>query len=287
MTTRFARICALIAPALLWGCAHHQTLPETTAAPKYSTQDLEEAAAAVTGRKGMDERVSMLETQVKVLKIELSRVSGATERIEARQISTAGVSPEPSSRLASLADQPVRRMHAMKRRTPLAKAHAVDPRDPWATQAETPAAASAPVAAVPATPAATEASKDAPSAPAPAPAEMKTASAEPVPQKEPDSKATAAADDQKGAKDYAVQLGAYASVEKATAEWESLKARGGALLADLLPKREEVSTGGKAMYRLKAGPLPNTASAKARCDGLKAKGLPCVITTFSGEWPSS
>ena len=274
MLRRFALTTLLLATAA--GCAHRETLPETTATPTYREQDLLEATAGIGGHRSMDERVTLLESQVKAMRVELGRVSGTTQRLEARQLQTVGVTPEPVSKAATPIGKAAK--HKPEAPTPpdAASTPAVDPRDPWA-------------GAAPATPKAAEASgpkkeerakeeKVASAAPASEAAHAPAAEAAPAP---------AAAETAPGAVGFAIQLAAYGTAERAASSWEELKSRGGPLLADLLPKREEASQGGKTVYRLKAGPLPDRDAATKRCDALKAQNIPCLVTLFSGDWPSS
>jgi cell division septation protein DedD len=273
MLKRFALLPLLLVAAA--ACAHREVLPETTATPTYRREDLLEATAAITGHKGIDDRVAMLEAQMTAMKVELSRVSGATQRLEARALQTAGVvGPEPPSKAAMPLDK------AMKRKAAKAKAPEAaspeppaDPRDPWAGGAAPAEPKAAQDQAAAGEPPKSEPAKDEPAK------EQKVASAAPAsvpaPAQEP------------GAVGFAVQLGAFGSAERASTGWEELKSQGGPLLADLLPKREEMSQGGKTLYRLKAGPLPDREAAAKRCAALQAQNMSCLVTLFSGDWPSS
>jgi cell division septation protein DedD len=213
------------------------------------------------------------------VKIELSRLSGAAQRIEARQLQSGGVGPEPASAAATALDG---KKHGKK--APVSAPEKVAAQGPdlsvsdkaMAAIQETQnidAAAHGPAKAA-------EPKPPAPAAEIPAPAEAKTARAEPA-QTAPPASVPA------GNPGFGLQLGAYASSERAIAAWNGLKDQGGKLLADLLPKHEAVTVGDKTMYRLKAGPLPDEGAAQARCAELKAQSIQCLVAPFSGEWPSS
>jgi septal ring-binding cell division protein DamX len=291
MQTRFSLAAALLLTA---GCAHNETIPETTATPTYRHEDLLEAAGMAGGHRNLEDRVATLEAQMAAVKVEVGRVSGATQRLEARQIQAVGVAPEPPSKAAA----PLTKIH--KNKADKAKASqtvtaTADPRDPWIQSAPAPAETAA---ATPAPAADHPDHKDAAPAIAAAPAEhaapaasteastkdTKAPAVPPAPHN--DAKPAAEAQGAAGV-GFALQLGAFGSGQRAASGWEELKARGGATLADLLPKREELSRDGKTLYRLKAGPLPDREAAAKRCDALKAQNIPCIVTLFSGDWPSS
>jgi cell division septation protein DedD len=261
------------------GCSHRETLPETTATPTYRQEDLLEAAAQA-GHRNLDDRVAVLESQMKAMRIEVGRVSGITQRLEARQLQTVGVTPEPKSKAATPLGKPPQKEAGHKvtksgEKPAEAASAPVDPRDPWAAPA----------------PEAAHASDSKPPPKDEKPKDEKLASAAPEPAPETPAHAPAAAAAAPAAAPeaagFGLQLAAFGSAARAASGWEELKSRGGPLLADLLPKREEVSQGGKTLFRLKAGPLPDREAATKRCDALKGQNIPCLVTVFSGDWPSS
>ena len=247
----------------------------------------------MSGHRSIDDRVALLESQMQAMRVEMGRVSATTQRLEARQLQSVGVTPEPTSKMAKPIETAPKRKPAANS-TEAAKTAQVDPRDPWA-QPASPAPAKA--ADTPA-PAAAPEQKEAGAAPdqqkpEPKP-EQKVASATPAPAAPPTPApapaATPAAPPAAATPEttgFAVQLGAFGSIQRAATGWDEAKAKAGPLLSDLLPKREAIGQDGKTIYRLKAGPLPDREAAAKRCDALKAKSIPCLITAFSGEWPSS
>jgi len=81
----------------------------------------------------------------------------------------------------------------------------------------------------------------------------------------------------------AVHLASFRQKKAAERGWMQLQKRFGSMLGDLQNRIEHVDLGnGKgAFYRLKAGPLPSNAAAKAMCRKLKAKRQYCDPTTIN------
>lgn len=124
-----------------------------------------------------------------------------------------------------------------------------------------------PPAAVPVDPDA-HAPVAAPPAP-PRPAQLTAAAATPAPPRTGTPESFAA-----GAQ--TVQLGAFNTRAIAEAEWRRFLARHADLLGALSPAVIPVQSGGRTLWRLRAGPLPDTARASALCADLKARGLACI-----------
>lgn len=82
---------------------------------------------------------------------------------------------------------------------------------------------------------------------------------------------------------WAVQIGAYRSIEKLVEGWKILSRKYAGIIGGLPPRRSEVDFGERERkpngfyYRLNAGPLKGFAQADAICKQLKAKGAPCWI----------
>jgi Flp pilus assembly protein TadD len=82
---------------------------------------------------------------------------------------------------------------------------------------------------------------------------------------------------------YAVQIAAYRHAGELNPGWKMLKAKYGALLDGLEPRRSEVDFGDRDtnprgfFYRLNAGPLKTYAAAKAICDAISAQGGDCWV----------
>jgi cell division septation protein DedD len=289
MQTRFSLAAALLLTA---GCAHNETIPETTATPTYRHEDLLEAAGMAGGHRNLEDRVATLEAQMAAVKVEVGRVSGATQRLEARQIQAGGVAPEPPSKAAAPLTK-IPKNKADKAKASQTVTATADPRDPWIQSPPAPAESATPAPAADhadhkdaAPPAPAEHAAPAPAASTEAAAKDAHAPAAAPPSTPNDAKPAVPAQSTADV-GFALQLGAFGSGQRAASGWEELKARGGASLADLSPKREELNRDGKTLYRLKAGPLPDREAAAKRCDALKAQGIPCIVTLFSGDWPSS
>jgi cell division septation protein DedD len=76
-------------------------------------------------------------------------------------------------------------------------------------------------------------------------------------------------------KGYAVQLGAFGTPDSANREWQRLKLRFGAQLADLTPQVIRAGTSSGQLYRLQAR-AAGEAQARAICQWLKAQSQPCM-----------
>lgn len=74
-----------------------------------------------------------------------------------------------------------------------------------------------------------------------------------------------------------VQLGAYLSEEIAADQWSTIKARNGDLLSGRGRVISAVQSGGRTLYRLRAGPFDKPAEASALCRGLKARNEACIV----------
>jgi cell division septation protein DedD len=74
-----------------------------------------------------------------------------------------------------------------------------------------------------------------------------------------------------------IQLGAFESEEVAAQQWEAIKSRN----SDLLEGRGRVITpvlsGGKRLFRLRAGPFDTVQQASALCRGLKGRNEACIV----------
>jgi cell division septation protein DedD len=288
---------ALTLAAGLCACADREAVITHSGPPVYRDQDLEEAAASVGHHMDTSERLRALETDVTAIKVELSRLSGAAQRIEARQLQTGGVGPEPASAAATpLYDEKGHSKHAARGKKPAPEKTVAEGTDVGVSDKALAAiqdTANADLTAPPAGPKPTAApppevkpAEEKASSASPAPA-VPTAPAAAPPVASDTPSAPPAASASMGNPGFGLQLGAYASPDRAIAAWTALKNQGGNLLADLLPKHEAVTVGDKTMYRLKAGPLPDANAARTRCDGLKAQNIECMVAPFSGEWPSS
>ncbi|MGB0506001.1 MAG: SPOR domain-containing protein [Pikeienuella sp.] len=74
-----------------------------------------------------------------------------------------------------------------------------------------------------------------------------------------------------------IQLGAFGSEKIAGEQWTALKARNGDLLNGRARVITAVSSGGRELFRLRAGPFENVADASALCRGLQARGEVCIV----------
>lgn len=103
--------------------------------------------------------------------------------------------------------------------------------------------------------------------PAPKPEPAKTAPAKvAAPKPEP----------AKAAGSFTVQLGAFNSTASADQVWSKLSGRVGAL-GGLRKSVQPVETGGKTLYRLRAGGIASEAQAASVCSAVQAAGEQCVI----------
>lgn len=125
---------------------------------------------------------------------------------------------------------------------------------------ETPASApQAPVAPAPA-----------PSTPAPA-AQPAPPAARPAPTGSAETPARTAASG-----NFNIQIGALRSEDAARTEWTRVQNANRALLADLSPTYQRVSTDKGVFFRVQGGPLTEDR-AREVCAGLKAKGQACLV----------
>lgn len=74
-----------------------------------------------------------------------------------------------------------------------------------------------------------------------------------------------------------IQLGAFGSEKIAAEQWTALKARNGDLLNGRARVITPVTSGGRELFRLRAGPFENVADASALCRGLQARGEICIV----------
>ncbi len=95
---------------------------------------------------------------------------------------------------------------------------------------------------------------------------------------------------------WALQIGAYRTIERLMTGWDILYDRNIDILADIPPRRSEIDFGTTEdgpkgfYYRLNAGPLKTLAEARAICDELKARGTRCWIRppeTSEGRLPQT
>lgn len=76
-----------------------------------------------------------------------------------------------------------------------------------------------------------------------------------------------------------IQLGAFVSEDIAAAQWTALKSRNGDLLNGRGRVIMPVTSGGRQLYRLRAGPFDTVSDASALCRGLKARGEACIVAS--------
>jgi hypothetical protein len=76
-----------------------------------------------------------------------------------------------------------------------------------------------------------------------------------------------------------IQLGAFISEEIAAAQWTAIKSRNGDLLNGRGRVIMPVTSGGRQLYRLRAGPFDAVSGASALCRGLKARGEACIVAS--------
>lgn len=74
-----------------------------------------------------------------------------------------------------------------------------------------------------------------------------------------------------------IQLGAFDSEEIAAAEWTRLKAGNGDLLTGRGRVIMPVQSGGRTLWRLRAGPFDAIADAAALCRGFHARNEACIV----------
>ncbi|MFO7857165.1 MAG: SPOR domain-containing protein [Paracoccaceae bacterium] len=80
-----------------------------------------------------------------------------------------------------------------------------------------------------------------------------------------------------GAGDVAVQLGAFDSEAIAEAQWRRHLDRNEDLLGRLAHAVTTVRSGGRTLWRLRAGPMPSVARAQELCAALEARGDACIV----------
>lgn len=76
-----------------------------------------------------------------------------------------------------------------------------------------------------------------------------------------------------------IQLGAFVSEEIAAGQWTAIKSRNGDLLNGRGRVIMPVISGGRQLYRLRAGPFDAVSDASALCRGLKARGEACIVAS--------
>ncbi|MEM7545282.1 MAG: SPOR domain-containing protein [Pseudomonadota bacterium] len=74
-----------------------------------------------------------------------------------------------------------------------------------------------------------------------------------------------------------IQLGAFNSEAIAAEEWAKIKSRNGDLLAGRGRVITPVLSGGRRLFRLRAGPFDTVAQASALCRGLQARNEACIV----------
>lgn len=95
---------------------------------------------------------------------------------------------------------------------------------------------------------------------------------------------------------WALQIGAYRSIERLMRGWNILYERNIDILSDIPPRRSEMDFGTREdgpsgfYYRLNAGPLKTLAEARTLCEELKTRGTRCWIRppeTTEGKLPGT
>lgn len=74
-----------------------------------------------------------------------------------------------------------------------------------------------------------------------------------------------------------IQLGAFVSEDVAAEQWAAIKGRNGDLLAGRGRVVTTVQSGGRTLYRLRAGPFATIGEASTLCRGLKARDEACIV----------
>ena len=74
-----------------------------------------------------------------------------------------------------------------------------------------------------------------------------------------------------------IQLGAFNSEEIAGQQWADLKNRNGDLLSGRARVVTPVLSGGRRLFRLRAGPFADVDEASTLCRALKARGEDCIV----------
>jgi len=192
-----------------------------------------------------------------------------------------GSSAQPRvERLLPSPEKPVAVDEVLKRSVPEAN-EVVSANAPRGTADVNP---SAPVRLTPSLPSAEDVTKMAPPAPPPVPRAAPQAVAPPKPPR-PRATQTARATPVPAApttdleKLYRVQLAASRTESAVRSEWDRLRRRHIDLLGELNLQVMRIDLGGTKgiFYRLRAGPLVNSASAKTLCERLKQRKLGCLV----------
>ena len=79
--------------------------------------------------------------------------------------------------------------------------------------------------------------------------------------------------------DVVIQLGAFNSHEIAESQWRRATRRNGDLLAPYGHIVTTVESGGRTLFRLRVGPMPERQRAQDICAALKARGDACIVAT--------
>lgn len=74
-----------------------------------------------------------------------------------------------------------------------------------------------------------------------------------------------------------IQLGAFNTEEIAAEQWAALKNRNGDLLSGRARVVTPVVSGGRRLFRLRAGPFEDVDQASTLCRALKARGEDCIV----------
>ena len=74
-----------------------------------------------------------------------------------------------------------------------------------------------------------------------------------------------------------IQLGAFVSQEVAAAQWAAIKGRNGDLLSGRARVVTSVQSGGRTLWRLRAGPFGDVSEASRLCRSLKARNEACIV----------
>lgn len=74
-----------------------------------------------------------------------------------------------------------------------------------------------------------------------------------------------------------IQLGAFTSQDIANAQWDQIRSRNGDLLSGRGRVVTPVQSGGRQLWRLRAGPFASIEEASALCRGLKARNEACIV----------
>jgi cell division protein FtsN len=77
--------------------------------------------------------------------------------------------------------------------------------------------------------------------------------------------------------EFVIQLGAYGTRARAERAWPGLRQKYRPQLGGLSPIYEPVQSGGRTLYRLRAGWIATRADSDKLCLALKAKGQACIV----------